>query len=306
MTDVPMGWDEIRALAPTEFEQFDLIAARAATALPSSSTQALQQLVAVLLQVPGARRPVLDQLDEATLAALEFAEQFVIDVSAMTDELRQPMYAAMGHQSVLLVQVLYVTDVFARARIGLANVFGIPYEPRRTAEVRSGEAGDDLWAIIETFMRDVAQRNALDALTTELVRLRGARVHDCRLCQSRLSVRALDAAASANTPSVFDALDLDDEVLTSRERVAVQLADALVTQPALIDPSFARSVRETFTDTEIVEIVLDVVRNAANKIAVAFGADAPVVETGIEYFDVDPMGNVVANVDPNVVRSSAS
>ena len=35
------------------------------------------------------------------------------------------------------------------------------------------------------------------------------------------------------------------------------------------------------------ELTLDIVRNAANKIAVAFDADDPQVESGVEYYDID-------------------
>jgi len=51
-----------------------------------------------------------------------------------------------------------------------------------------------------------------------------------------------------------------------------------------------------------VELVLDVTRNAANKIAVALGGDAPVVEDGFEWFDLDASGEVVASVEIEVVR----
>ena len=46
-------------------------------------------------------------------------------------------------------------------------------------------------------------------------------------------------------------------------------------------------VRAELSDAEIVEIVLDLVRNAANKIAVSLGGDEAVVTDGIEYYDVD-------------------
>ena len=41
------------------------------------------------------------------------------------------------------------------------------------------------------------------------------------------------------------------------------------------------------------ELVLDVTRNALNKIAVALGADAAHVEDGIEIYDVDADGELV-------------
>ena len=46
-------------------------------------------------------------------------------------------------------------------------------------------------------------------------------------------------------------------------------------------------MRAELTDAEIVEIVLDLVRNAANKIAVSLGGDEAVVTDGVEYYDVD-------------------
>jgi hypothetical protein len=45
-----------------------------------------------------------------------------------------------------------------------------------------------------------------------------------------------------------------------------------------------------------VEVVLDVTRNALNKIAVALGADAAHVEDGIEVYDVEPDGTLVYGV----------
>ena len=80
-------------------------------------------------------------------------------------------------------------------------------------------------------MRIVALDTALDPVTTELVRLRGARAHDCRICQSRLSLRAVE---SAGDDALF-AADADDAALTERQRAALALADAVIWQPTTID-----------------------------------------------------------------------
>jgi len=90
---------------------------------------------------------------------------------------------------------------------------------------------------------------------------------------------------------------------TARQRVALLLTDALVTQPSSIDDTLVRHVHDQFDAAEVVEIVLDVARNAANKIAVAFGADAPNVTEGVEYFDLGTSGEVIADVDAEVVRA---
>jgi hypothetical protein len=88
--------------------------------------------------------------------------------------------------------------------------------------------------------------------------------------------------------------------------VALRLTDAVITQPALIEDTLVAQVRANFSMAESSEIVLDVVRNAANKIAVAFGADAPQVADGTEYFDIDATGELVAAVGAAVVRAATA
>lgn len=70
-----------------------------------------------------------------------------------------------------------------------------------------------------------------------------------------------------------------------------------------IDLVVAAWQRVETRSNEVLEIVLDVVPNAANKIAVAFAADDAVVPEGFECVDTDAHGEVVADVDPDVVRA---
>ena len=67
----------------------------------------------------------------------------------------------------------------------------------------------------------------------------------------------------------------------------------MIWQPAAYPAELAEQVRAEFTPIEAVEIVLDVMRNAANKIAVAFRADGAHVTEGVEYYDVDDDGQLV-------------
>jgi alkylhydroperoxidase family enzyme len=151
-------------------------------------------------------------------------------------------------------------------------------------------------------MRVVALDTALDPVTTELVRLRGARAHDCRICQSRLSLRAVEAAGD---DALFTS-DADDAALTERQRTALALADAVIWQPTAIDDEIVARIRHDLSDAEIAEIVLDLVRNAANKIAVSLGGDEAVVTEGVEYYDVDATGDVFADVDRDAVRAATA
>ena len=128
------------------------------------------------------------------------------------------------------------------------------------------------------------------ALVSGGVRLRGARAHDCRLCRSLRSVRAVRAGGDE---ALFDAIDDEHHVLPGPHRVAVRAVDAVVWQPGAWPSGLAATVRRDFGDAGGVELVLDIVRNAANKIAVSLGADDPHVTDGIEYFDVDSAGDLV-------------
>ena len=146
-------------------------------------------------------------------------------------------------------------------------------------------------------MRQVARLDSLDPVLTELVRLRGARQHECRLCTSRRSVAALEAGADE---SVFAAVDAyADSDLSESAKAALALTDAMIWTPYLIPPEVARQARSRLAPEQVVEVVLDVARNATNKIAVALGADAAAVTDGVELFRTDADGNLtVVAEDP--------
>jgi alkylhydroperoxidase family enzyme len=279
---------------------FNRVEAIAATAVDDALMEPVREAIARLLrnedELVGMRGRAGDRSDPRAPVCVRFAEQFVVNVAGITDADRAALSTALGGKTFTFVQALFVTDVFQRARIARRRLFRGP-----DGAPPAAEAGD-LWAALEEFMRVVARASALDPVTTELVRLRGANVHQCRLCRSRLSVRALDAAGDLAPFSAVE--DFEHSALSPRHKIALRLTDAVITQPAAIDEQLVAQVHGAFTPAESAEIVLDVVRNATNKIAVAFGADAPQVADGIEYFDIDRRGEVVANVEAEVVRSA--
>jgi alkylhydroperoxidase family enzyme len=282
------------------FDAFDRIEALAAGAVEPELLDPVRVAVASALAHPeelDRTAPAgVDAGDPRSAACVAFAEQFVVDVASTTDEQRGALGMAMGADTFVFVQALYVVDVFQRGRIALERIFTTPYGPA------AAPATGDLWAALEEFMRVVALDTALDPVTTELVRLRGARAHDCRICQSRLSLRAVETAGD---DAVF-AADADDDALTERQRTALALADAVIWQPTALDDDLVERIRRHLSEAEIVEIVLDLVRNAANKIAVSLGGDEAVVTDGVEYYDVDATGDVFADVDRDTVRAATA
>ena len=226
-------------------------------------------------------------LTDGDRAILAFAEQSTLDVSAVTPELRAGFLAAAGAGAGDLAAALWVVDVVPRTRSALDALFGPGTWPAPTA------GGDDLWAALDGLITVVPGLDALDPVTSELVRLRGARQHRCRLCQSIRSRAALRAGADE---SLFDAVDDYRSADLSRlQQAALAFTDAMVWTPGDLDAAVGE-LRAVATPAQQVELVLDVTRNALNKIAVGLGADAAHVEDGIEIYDVEPDGSLVYGV----------
>ncbi len=135
--------------------------------------------------------------------------------------------------------------------------------------------------LLNTFAPTVGRMRALDPVTTEVIRLRGARQHNCRLCRSLREGAALDAGG---TESMYEGIDhYETSELSSRHKAALRYVDALIWTPSRVADA-APGLLEHFSEPEAVELTLDVMRNACNKIAVALGADAPRVESGTERY----------------------
>jgi alkylhydroperoxidase family enzyme len=164
-----------------------------------------------------------------------------------------------------------------RADVAWREMFGEEWERIQTS------SGMDPWAAHERFLLEVAKLSALDPVTSELVRLRGARAHACRLCQSRRSVAAIDLVGGSE---LFE--ERDPAGVSEAQRLALQVVDTFVWQPTRWPDGLGGQAVDALGPAASTELVLDVIRNAANKIAVAFGVDAPQVETGVEFYDIDP------------------
>jgi alkylhydroperoxidase family enzyme len=129
-------------------------------------------------------------------------------------------------------------------------------------------------------------------VTTEIIRLRGAAQHHCRLCRTLRDGAALDGGGSETLYDDIDGCE-SSPLLTDSQKAALRYVDALIWMPARIAPQVAAGVRVHFTEAQAVEITLDVMRNACNKIAVAFAADAPRVDEGTERYVVGADGHPI-------------
>jgi len=229
---------------------------------------------------------VFDELLTAPAVAA-FADQFRADVSRIDEPMRAELATVTGKHQLPVTQMVWIADVTPRLRAALDTLFG----PSAWPDERRYPVAD-VWSTIENFMASVARLTALDPTVTELVRLRGARQHDCRICTSRRSVEALEAGADDAT---FDAVDhYATSDLPQATKAALALVDAIIWTPDALPDDVVDQVRAQLSPAQAVEVVLDVVRNAANKIAVALGADAPEVTEGVQLFRTDADGTLTA------------
>lgn len=305
---------ELRRLAPEPFEAFDAVVSSLPGAAPRRPVELSRQRIAMLLdgardalapvgQLPAEHLeslsswPMSLHFDAVDRATLELTEQFVIDVRQITDEQRSRCLGDLGDLAFGVVQSVYVMDHGLRVRAALRQLYGVHDGAAAPApSVPTGAAGAGLWGSLDEWMRSVARLQALDPLTTELVRLRGARAHRCRLCCSLRNVRAVRGGADE---SLFDQVDdYERSSLSERHKVALRLTDAMLWQPTAYPVGLVEQVQAHFAPEESLEVVLDVARNAANKIAVTFGADEANVAEGVEYYDIDESGELVYGLDP--------
>jgi alkylhydroperoxidase family enzyme len=215
-----------------------------------------------------------------------WSEQFTGDVASLDDDQRAAVAAALGDDLFAYVVATWASDMHRRVGAAWVQLSGsapviAPIEADPTIAA---------WPAIDDFLLVVSRLDQLDAVTTEVVRLRGARANNCRLCRSRREVHAIEAGADETT---FDAIDRYEESdLDDPLKVALRVTDAVLWTPGTWPDGLADQVRREFTPAQAVELVYDIVRNAANRIAVALGADAPQVTDGVEYFALESDGSL--------------
>jgi len=223
----------------------------------------------------------------------EFAEQFSTDVTGISVEQRSRLWKVLGDDTFGVVTQIYIADFVPRVRAGLEALgIGDEYLGWTVGPVAWDHATDPSDLVFNEFLPTVARQRELDALTAEVVRLRGAAQHNCRLCKSLRETTALDAGGSETLYGDIEKFEASVQ-LTERHKAALRYVDALIWSPGLIDDGVADGVRAHFSDAEAVELTLDVMRNASNKVAVALGGDAPRVEQGTEQYLLDVDGQTV-------------
>ena len=233
----------------------------------------------------------VDGASERESVVAAFTEQFAVDVSGIGGNQRKQLLSALGDNVFRTVVMIFIADFVPRVWAGL-GALGLG-KPGDGSAVEWDHEADPVDALLNGFVPAVARLRALDPVTTEVVRLRGAAQHNCRLCKSRRETNALDAGGTEDLYGQIEQFESADG-LTDAQKAALRYVDALIWSPSQISAEVAAGVHEHFSEDQALELTWDVMRNAANKIMVSLGVDAPLVEEGTELFSVEPDGQTVS------------
>jgi AhpD family alkylhydroperoxidase len=144
----------------------------------------------------------------------------------------------------------------------------------------------ELTRAIDEYALAAMRERVLDPVTTELVRLRCARVHQCRRCSSRRYAAAANAGASEEFLAQVDFYESSS--LPERQKVALRLTDAHIF--GSMSDRLRDQVGVYFSRVEAVEISLLVSKFSLQKSLVALGLDGR--EDDRVLVDRNPDGSV--------------
>ena len=258
--------------------------------------------------------------DADALARLTFAEQFVIDVGGMPEQYVADLTRAVGGDALRgFVQALYVTECTQRLEVMVPMLLGPGAPDADQHDVRDDAAGAGsslvhgdpaldptaaLGCVLHDYQDAVVRGRALDPVVTELVRLRCARTHDCRICRTlRLSDAREAGADDAMTAKVdfYERSDLDE-----RTKSALRVTDTFITRPDTLGEAAVAGARSAFTPEQLVELCLDITKWSTQKVHVALGTDGaerlPLNAQGVSFFGFADDGSVAGYSAEPLVR----
>ena len=210
-------------------------------------------------------------------AILEFARQFSLDVSSVTDGQRSALFGMLGDKVAGIAAIIFVMDFLPRTRAALDALVGRrwPGSTRRGPETvrRPARSGTRWVPSSGTYPSSMPWTRSPPSLSGS-----GAPVSTSAGCASHCGAgrRCWPGPTRTRSPAWTSTRTATSSPL---QKAALAFTDAMIWTPGRLEPVAARLV-ELASAEQRVELVLDVTRNALNKIAVALGADAAHVEDG--------------------------
>jgi alkylhydroperoxidase family enzyme len=155
----------------------------------------------------------------------------------------------------------------------------LPVPPELVSQPGRGEELRALFTAYAPRLGDAAEAMAqrtvigtsLDTRLRELVRIRVARTVGCRTCMSGRWAVVDGRPLPESTLDKVD--DYEHSDLDEREKVALRIADLYYSQPAAADAGLAAAARRHFTNQELVQMLLDLVRSSRAKLVATLRVD---------------------------------
>ena len=242
---------------------------------------------AKLLALPGyPGSPLFSAAERDTLA---FTEQFLMDVGGTDATARAGLVEHFGADGArALVSAIYVVEFTQRLQLIAARV--LDDDAWSPALVSPPPVGDASPAdLLKEYQAAVMRGNTLDPMTTELIRLRCARTHRCRICQT---LRLADARAAGVDEEITAKIDFYERSdLPDRAKVALRVTDAFIIRPDLLSDTVAEQARMSFEPAELASLCLGITKWSTQKIHVALDTD------GADGLETDDDGVALLSFD---------
>jgi AhpD family alkylhydroperoxidase len=220
---------------------------------------------------------------------LAFTEQFLIDVGGTDAAARAGLIEHFGADGAReLVSAIYVVEFTQRLQLIAARVLDDDASsPALVSPPPDGDASTG--GLLRAYQAAVMRGNTLDPMTTELIRLRCARTHRCRICQT---LRLADARAAGVDEEITAKIDFYERSdLPDRAKVALRVTDAFITRPELLSDTVAEQARTWFEPAELASLCLGITKWSTQKIHVALGTD------GADGLETDDDGVALLSFD---------
>ena len=235
------------------------------------------EATAALARVLGAIASVDTEGPRSDPVVRRWTEQFVTDVASLDDDLRVAVAGALGADLFTYVVAVWADDMAGRLRSAWAQLAGsTPSSGRGVAEPET-----DTWPAVEQFLVAVSRLDHLDAVTTQ-----GSYASGVRGQQLPPVPFAAPACAIGSASGRVD-VRRDRPVRVERPRqplkVALRVTDAVLWSPPR-GPRASGRLRRCFSPDQAVELVFDVVRNAASTSPSRSAPTKTHVADGVEYF----------------------
>jgi len=164
-------------------------------------------------------------------------------------------------------------------------------DPSSTARRRAATYRPQLIEAMNELHAAAVRLGHLDPTTTELVRLRCATWHNCRVCGS---LRHMSGGAPVVDESLAAKVaDYERSDLDERHKVALRLADAYMMVPGRIDADLRADARQHFTEAELTELFFDIIAWTQQKPLVSLALDIPPATDRLTGLEFDEAGHPV-------------